>query len=112
MRGYSTREPAAAEYSHPGHLARRRSWLEVDTVALSGEALDDAHLWMRDGVDLGTDWTEHRALENRSQHCTLLQIVDMETSLPFALRGIDSDNRGEFLNHLITYFQVRPQPLW
>jgi len=87
-------------------------WLEVDTVALCGGALDDRHLWMLDGVDIRTDWTEQRALENRGQHCTLLQIQDVETSLPFALRGIDSDNGGEFLNHhLVAYFQLRPDPV-
>ena len=45
-------------------------WLEIDTVALCGGALDDRHAWMLDGVDIRTDWTEQRALENRSQHAT------------------------------------------
>lgn len=87
-------------------------WLEVDTVALCGGRLDDRHLWMLDGVDIRTDWTEQRALENRGQHCTLLQIQDLEASLPFALRGVDSDNGGEFLNHhLVAYLQTRPEPV-
>lgn len=87
-------------------------WLEVDTVALCGGSLDDRHLWMLDGVDIRTDWTEQRALENRGQHCTLAQIKDVEACLPFALRGVDSDNGGEFLNHhLVAYFQVRPSPV-
>lgn len=87
-------------------------WLEVDTVALCGGALDDRHLWMLDAVDIRTDWTEQRALENRGQHCTLAQIRDLEANLPFALRGVDSDNGGEFLNHhLVQYLQVRPQPV-
>jgi hypothetical protein len=87
-------------------------WLEVDTVALCGGSLDDRHLWMLDAVDIRTDWTEQRALENRGQHCTLAQIRDLEASLPFALRGVDSDNGGEFLNHhLVAYLQVRPQPV-
>jgi hypothetical protein len=87
-------------------------WLEIDTVALCGGSLDDKHLWMLDGVDIVTDWTEQRAQENRSQHCTLTQIKDVEQSLPFPLRGVDSDNGGEFLNHnLVRYFQVRPKPV-
>lgn len=87
-------------------------WLEVDTVALCGGALDDRHLWMLDAVDIRTDWTEQRALENRGQHCTLAQMRDLEASLPFALRGVDSDNGGEFLNHhLVHYLQVRPRPV-
>jgi hypothetical protein len=87
-------------------------WLEVDTVALCGGALDDRHLWMLDGVDIRTDWTEQRALENRGQHCTLAQVRDLELSLPFALLGVDSDNGGEFLNHhLVEYLLLRPRPV-
>lgn len=87
-------------------------WLEIDTVALCGGSLDDKHLWMLDGVDILTDWTEQRAQENRSQHCTLTQIKDVEQSLPFPLQGVDSDNGGEFLNHnLVRYLQLRPKPV-
>lgn len=87
-------------------------WLEVDTVALCGGSLDDRHLWMLDGVDIRTDWTEQRALANRGQHSTLEQIRDVELSLPFALRGVDSDNGGEFLNHhLVEYLQARARPV-
>jgi len=87
-------------------------WLEVDTVALCGGALDDRHLWMLDAVDIRTDWTEQRALENRGQHCTLAQMRDLENSLPFALRGVDTDNGGEFLNHhMVEFLQVRPRPV-
>jgi hypothetical protein len=87
-------------------------WLEVDTVALCGGTLDDCHAWMLDGVDIRTDWTEQRALENRGQHCTLLQLQDLELSLPFALRGMDSDNGGEFINHhVVAWLKERPQPV-
>ena len=72
----------------------RPGWLEIDTVALYGGTFDDRHLWMLEGVDIRTDWTEQRALENGGNHCTLEQIKDLEGSLPFALRGVDSDNGG------------------
>jgi hypothetical protein len=87
-------------------------WLEVDTVALCGGRLDDQHLWMLDAVDIRTDWTELRALENRGRACTLQQIAHLEQSLPFALLGVDSDNGGEFINHhLAAYLQQRPKPV-
>ena len=87
-------------------------WLEMDTVALCGGALDDKHLWMLDAVDIRTDWTEMRALENRGQACTLKQIAHLEESLPFALLGLDSDNGGEFINHhLVAYLGQRPKPV-
>jgi len=87
-------------------------WLEMDTVALCGGRLDDLHLWMLDGVDIRTDWTELRALENRGQSATLAQICNLEESLPFALLGLDSDNGGEFINHhLVAYLAQRTKPV-
>lgn len=87
-------------------------WMELDTVALCGGSLDDLHLWMLDGVDIRTDWTEQRAVENRGAQSVLRQIRDVEESLPFTLLGIDSDNGGEFINHhLMRYAQARPAPL-
>ncbi|HWI57932.1 MAG TPA: integrase [Bacillota bacterium] len=87
-------------------------WLEMDTVALCGGALDDRHLWMLDAVDIRTDWTELRALENRGQRSTLEQIAHLEASLPFALLGLDSDNGGEFINHhLVAYLGQRKKPV-
>jgi hypothetical protein len=88
-------------------------WLEMDTVAMCGGALDDKHLWMLDGVDIRTDWTEMRALENRGQASTLKQIAQLEANLPFSLLGLDSDNGGEFLNyHVMKWLQQRPRPVF
>lgn len=87
-------------------------WLEMDTVALCGGRLDDLHLWMLDAVDIRTDWTALRALENRGQACTLQQIAQLETDLPFPMLGLDSDNGGEFINHhLEAYLEQRPRPV-
>jgi len=87
-------------------------WLEMDTVALCGGSLDDRHLWMLDAVDIRTDWTELRALQNRGRRCTLDQIAHLEQSLPFALLGLDSDNGGEVINHhLVAYLGQRPKPV-
>ena len=67
---------------------------------------------MLDAVDIRTDWTEQRALENRGQHCTLAQLKHMEASLPFALLGVDSDNGGEFINHhVVAWTGQRPKPI-
>jgi len=110
--------------TRPGSLLRqeipiRTEWtgegagyLEIDTVALCGGSLDDRHAWMLDGVDIPTTWVEMRALANRGQAVTLEQIRDVEQSLPFPLRGLDSDNGGEFINHnLVDYAHQRPVPI-
>lgn len=110
--------------TRPGTLLRhqiplRTEWaenqagfLEMDTVALCGGTLDDRHGWMFDAVDIHTTWNEMRALPNRSEAATLLQIRDVEASLPFLLRGLDSDNGGEFINHhLVKHLHEREKPV-
>ena len=110
--------------TRPGTLLRhqipiRTEWAEnqagfpeMDTVALCGGTLDDRHGWMFDAVDIHTTWNEMRALPNRSEAATLLQIRDVEASLPFPLRGLDSDNGGEFINHhLVKHLHGRETPV-
>jgi len=58
-----------------------------------------------DFVDIATGWTEQRAVWGKGETDVLAQIRDVEASLPFALRGFDSDNGGELLNfHLLRHF--------
>lgn len=106
--------------TRPGSLLRqsipiRTEWvedvpgfLELDTVALCGGALDDRHGWMFSGVDIHTTWSVLRGLPNRSEASVCGQMSDVEARLPFALRGVDSDNGGEFINHqLVKYLAGR-----
>jgi hypothetical protein len=93
-------------------MEEKAGFLEMDTVALCGGTLDDRHGWMFDAVDIHTTWNEMRALPNRSEAATLLQIRDVEARLPFALCGVDSDNGAEFINHhLVTHLQGRAKPV-
>lgn len=69
-------------------------YLEIDSVALCGGRLDGDLVWMLDTIDICTTWVEARAVWNRGQDHTLDQIKDIETRLPFALLGLDSDNGG------------------
>lgn len=79
---------------------------------MCGGVLDDRHGGMFDAVDVHTTWNEMRGLPNRSEAATLLEIRDVEANLPFALRGVDSDNGGEFINHhLVQHFAARAQPI-
>lgn len=97
--------------TRPGSLLRgeipvRTEWpeaapgyLEMDTVALCGGSLDDRHGWMFDAVDIHTTWSVLRGLPNRSQANVCGHLDDVRARLPFTLRGLDSDNGGEFINH-------------
>jgi hypothetical protein len=88
-------------------------WLEVDTVALCGGSVAGEFVWMVDGVDYATTWVELRAMWGRGQAGTLSALRDIETSLPFELLGLDSDNGGEFLNyHVLRWLQQRPRPVF
>lgn len=91
----------------------KAGWLEVDTVALCGGSVAGEFVWMVDGVDYATTWVEVRAIWGRGQAGTLVALKDIESSLPFALLGLDSDNGGEFLNHhVMKWLQKRPRPVF
>ena len=95
-----------------GWAEAQAGFLEMDTVALCGGTLDDRHGWMFDAVYIHTTWNEMRALPNRSEAATLWQIRDVEASLPFPLRGLDSDNGSEFINHhLVKHLLGRETPV-
>jgi hypothetical protein len=108
--------------TRPGSLLRqgipiRTEWgehtpgfLELDTVALCGGALDDRHGWMFSGVDIHTTWSVLRGLPNRSEASVCGQLGDVEARLPFALRGVDSDNGGEFINHQLAKYLADHTP--
>jgi hypothetical protein len=109
--------------TRPGHLLRgeiaiRTEWpenvpgyLEVDTVALCGGSLDDRHGWMLDGVDIHTTWSVLRGLPNRSEASVCGHLDDLRARLPFALRGLDSDNGGEFINHQLKRYCAAQEPV-
>lgn len=49
-------------------------------------------------TDVHSGWTENRALLNKAQRWTKEAVADVKENLPFAMKGIDSDNGGEFKN--------------
>jgi hypothetical protein len=74
-------------------------WTEVDTVAHCGGDMGGNFVWSLTSVDIASGWTEVRALWNRGQHAALQGLQEIKESQPFDLKGVDSDNGGEFLNH-------------
>lgn len=83
-------------------------WIEADTVALCGGSMAGDFAWALTLTDIATGWTETRATWNRGQHGVCEAIRTIELALPFPLKGIDTDNGGEFLNwHLVSYLSER-----
>ena len=87
-------------------------FIEADTVAHCGESMAGEFCWSITATDVHTQWTETRAVPNRSQATVGARIAQIEASLPFPILGFDTDNGGEFLNwHLLAYFGKRNKPV-
>lgn len=87
-------------------------YLEADTVAHCGNSVVGMYVHSVNTVDIATGWTEQRAVWGKGETGVLKAIKHIEQSLPFKLKGFDSDNGGEFLNwHLLKYLQKRKRPV-
>ena len=77
---------------------------EIDLVSHSGDRADGDFLHSLDLTDIHTTWVETCAVLGKSQIRVQEGLDTLRQQLPFALRGIDSDNGSEFINaHLLKY---------
>ena len=77
---------------------------EVDLVSHSGTSADGEFLQSLHLTDIYTGWVESRAVMGKSQTVVSAALEQLRTVLPFALRGLNSDNGGECINtHLCRY---------
>lgn len=83
-------------------------YMEADTVAHCGTSLEGDFIWSVVLTDIYSGWTTLRGIWNKGAHGVKEAIEQMETNLPFELKGFDSDNGSEFLNHhLLNYLHDR-----
>jgi hypothetical protein len=73
-------------------------FVEIDLVGHEGGVLRGEYCQTLDATDVATGWTETRAVKNKAQVHVFAAIKDIRASLPFPLKGIDSDNGSEFIN--------------
>ena len=79
-------------------------WAELDTVSHcgangGGEFINSVNL-----TDIASTWTETRAICGKGERATVAAIEEIRQSLPFILRGLDSDSGSEFVNyHCVRY---------
>lgn len=86
----------------------RPGFLEVDTVAHCGTSTAGMFVLTLNTVDIATGWVEPRAVWGKGERGVVEAFSDIEQSLPFRLRGFDSDNGSEFLNyHMAAYLTKR-----
>lgn len=83
-------------------------YLEIDLVSHSGASGAGDFLHTLDGVDIQTGWVERQAVMGKGQHGIIQALTTIAQQLPFALRGVDSDNGSEFINgHLVAFCERR-----
>jgi hypothetical protein len=83
-------------------------FLEIDLVSHSGASAAGEFLHTLDAVDIHTGWVERQAVMGKGQHGILQALTTIAQQLPFALRGVDSDNGSEFINgHLVAFCAQR-----
>jgi len=77
---------------------RAPGFTEIDLVSHSGNSGAGEFGHTLNVTDIYSGWTESRAVLGRSQPAVLAAIQEVESALPFALRGVDCDNGSEFIN--------------
>lgn len=81
---------------------------EIDLVSHSGDCAEGEFLHSLNVTDIQTTWVETQAVMGKSQERVRQALETITGALPFALRGIDSDNGSEFINaHLYRYCRAR-----
>lgn len=83
---------------------KRAGYFEVDTVAHCGGSTMGMYVNTLNFVDIATSWTVSRAVWGKGQNGVFEAIIDVMASLPFRIRGFDSDNGGEFMNERLHSF--------
>jgi len=74
-------------------------FVEIDLVSHEGGCAAGEFCNTLDLTDIATTWTETAAVRNKSQERVFEALKKLRENLPFPLRGIDSDNGSEFINH-------------
>jgi hypothetical protein len=77
---------------------KRPGFVEIDLVAHDGGIAAGEHLYTLNMTDVYSGWTEVQAIQNKAQVWVFAALKELRAQLPFALRGIDSDNGSEFIN--------------
>ena len=81
---------------------------EIDLVSHSGNSADGEFCQSLNLTDIHTGWVESCAVMGKGERAVGTALEELRAALPFALRGLDSDNGSEFINnHLFRYCEAR-----
>jgi len=82
-------------------------FMEVDLVSHCGGNASGRFNHTLVLTDIASAWTECIALAVRDSSLIVHALEDLRVALPFPLRGIDTDNGGEFINDTLLQFSQR-----
>jgi hypothetical protein len=82
-------------------------YCEVDLVAHCGSSTLGFFLFTLCAVDIATSWVELQPLWGKGQHRVTAAIHEVRGRWPVPLRGLDSDNGGEFINQTLYGYCLR-----
>lgn len=106
-------DPKGRAHTKPGSLLKSqipiRTWaqwddavpgfVEIDLVGHEGGNAVGDHAYTLTVTDIATGWTENRSVPNKARKWVLAALEEITGILPFPIRGVDSDNGSEFINH-------------
>lgn len=79
-------------------------FMEMDTVSHNGGDPSGECLYSLDMVEIYSGWSEQRAVLGKGEKGIVKALQDIKETVPFKLRGLDSDSGSEFVNwHLVRY---------
>ena len=79
-------------------------FFEIDLVGHDGGDASGDFCHTLTLTDVDTGWVELHGLNNKAQRWTHAALEDARQSLPIPLKGIDTDNGSEFINHHLVGF--------
>jgi hypothetical protein len=82
-------------------------FVEADLVAHCGDSMSGSFAHTLVVTDIASGWTECVALLVREAGLVVDALEKILEVLPFQLRGVDTDNGGEFINEVLTAFCTR-----
>jgi hypothetical protein len=83
---------------------RLPGYVETDLVSHCGGSASGDFAYTVNWTDILTQWVERRIVLGKGQEIVFQALTSMQHAIPFDLRGLDSDNGGEFINyHLYEY---------
>ena len=74
-------------------------YTEIDLVAHCGPSASGEFGHTLNVTDIYTGWVESRQVLGKGETGVCAALEEIRQSLPFTLKGIDSDNGSEFINH-------------